>query len=92
VFKVVSGLPTKIVYIDPNTPIGSLVFYGSTDTTLSSIHRTWSGRDWYGIPKGYNDHNSHKVYGKLTRNGVTTDVEIVYSVPPFDTSVVDIYY
>jgi len=88
VFQYISGLPTKIVYIDPNTPVGSLVFHGSTDSTLSSIHKTWSGETQYG---GANS-NTHKVEGKLTRNGVTTDIEIVYNAPPFDTTVVDIYY
>ena len=52
------------------------------------IYKTWSGETQYG---GANS-NTHKVEGKLTRNGVTTDIEIVYNAPPFDTTVVDIYY
>ena len=91
VFKVVSGLP-PIVYIDPNIPSGSLIFHGAIDTTLGSIHKTWSGTNHYGIPKGHNGYYPHEVYGRLTRNGVTRDTSIIYTVPAYDTSVVIIRY
>ena len=91
VFKVVSGLP-PIVYIDPNIPSGSLIFHGVIDTILGSIHKTWSGTNQYGIPKGHKGYSPHGVHGKLTRNGVTRDTAIIYTVPPYDTSVVIIRY
>jgi len=88
VFRYVSGLP-PIVYIDPNIPQGSLVFTGLVDTTLGSIHKTWSGTYRNGV---VNTDLAHKVNGKLTRNGVTRDTSIIYTVPPFDTTVVEIRY
>jgi len=91
VFRYVSGLP-PIVYIDPNIPQGSLVFTGLVDTTLGSIHKTWSGTNQFGIPSGNNNYHPHEVHAKLTRNGVTIDTAIIYSVPPYDTSVVEIRY
>jgi len=77
--------------------IGSLVHHvmgpflqGAIDTTFSnSSYKTWSGTYKYGVKQPA---FTHKVEGKLTRNGVTTDIEIVYNAPPFDTTVVDIYY
>ena len=80
--------------------IGSLVshvmgpyLYGSVDTTFSNaLFKTWSGTDHYGIPKGHNGYYPHEVYGKLTRNGVTRDTSIIYTVPAYDTSVVIIRY
>lgn len=89
VFNVISGLPTNIVYVDPNQPAGSLIFHGSIDSLLSSIHKTWSGTYRNGI---VNNDMAHKVNGKLTRNGVTRDTSIIYTVPPFDTTVVEIRY
>jgi len=62
---------------------------GSNDTTMSWIHSTWSGTYKYGVHK---PEKAHKVEGKLTRNGVTKDIEIIYNVPPFDTTVVEIEY
>ena len=91
VFRYVSGLP-PIVYIDPNTPSGSLIFHGAIDTTLGSIHKTWSGKLRYGIPKGQQEYYPHEVHGKLTRNGVTRDTVILYYAPPYDTSIVEIRY
>jgi hypothetical protein len=68
------------------------VFHGSTDSTLYWIGKTWSGTNQYGIPKGHNNYHPHEVHGKLTRNGVTRDTAIIYTVPPYDTSVVEIRY
>ena len=89
VFQYISGLPTNIVYVDPNQPTGSLIFHGLTDTILSSIHKTWSGDKIFGTNSLS---NTHHVKGKLTRNGVTIDTIIPYFVPPFDTSIVEIRY
>jgi len=63
---------------------------GNIDTTMSWIHSTWSGT----YASGFEDQlsNTHHVTGKLTRNGVTKDVNIIYNVPPFDTTVVKIRY
>ena len=80
--------------------IGSLVqhvmgpyLHGSVDTTFSSsLFKTWSGTNQYGIPKGHKGYSPHGVHGKLTRNGVTRDTAIIYTVPPYDTSVVIIRY
>jgi len=62
---------------------------GQVDTLAPWIHSTWGGEYSYNIHK---PGKAHKVEGKLTRNGVTTDVEIQYFVPPFDTSIVVIEY
>jgi len=65
----------------PNNPL----IYGSTDTTMSWIHGTWSGQNLeHEMP--------HQVKGKLTRNGVTIDTIIPYNAPPFDTTIVEIRY
>jgi len=65
------------------------IFYGSVDSTLYWVGRTWSGTYRNGI---VNYDMAHKVKGKLTRNGVTRDTSIIYTVPPFDTTVVEIRY
>lgn len=68
-----------------------LILTGNVDTILNWNYKTWSGK----YDSGYNDgiyQNSHHVEGKLTRNGVTKDTNIFYSVPPFDTNIVTIYY
>ena len=85
VFKYVFGLPCD------NCSSGGIppVFYGLTDSTLNWVGKTWSGTYKYGVQK---PSYAHTVEGKLTRNGVTTDVEIEYFAPPFDTSIVDIRY
>ncbi len=62
---------------------------GQTDTIMPWIYKTWSGKYKYGLQK---PSFTHKVKGKLTRNGVTTEVEIEYFAPPFDTSIVEIRY
>ncbi len=62
---------------------------GATDTIMTWIHSTWGGEYSYNINK---PGKAHKVEGKLTRNGATTDVVIQYFVPPFDTSIVVIEY
>lgn len=64
-------------------------FYGSTDTTMSWIHETWSGTQKCELTAGC---LTHSVRAKLTRNGVTTEVNIPYNAPPFDTTVVEIRY
>ncbi len=85
VFKYVLGLPCD------NCSSGGIppIFYGLTDSTLNWVGKTWSGTYKYGLQQ---PGMTHKVLGKLTRNGVTTDVEIEYFAPPFDTSIVEIRY
>jgi hypothetical protein len=64
---------------------------GAVDTLAPWIHKTWSGK----YAHGYNTdvlEFIHHVEGKLTRNGVTIDTNIFYSVPPFDTTIVEIRY
>jgi len=64
--------------------------YGSVDTIfIDALYKTWSGSQKYGT---FNLSNSHYVSAKLTRNGVTNDITIPYTVPPFDTTVVEIKY
>jgi len=65
---------------------------GKCDSLAPWIHKTWSGTNQYGIPKGHKGYSPHGVHGKLTRNGVTRDTAIIYTVPPYDTSVVIIRY
>ena len=65
------------------------IFYGPTDTIMPWIYKTWSGSQKYGT---FNLSNSHYVSAKLTRNGVTNDITIPYTVPTFDTTVVEIKY
>jgi len=65
------------------------VFNGVTDTTLYWVGKTWSGTYRTGV---VNNYLAHKVYGKLMRNGVTRDTSIIYTAPPFDTTVVEIRY
>ncbi len=62
---------------------------GMVDTLAPWIHKTWSGKYKYGVQK---PSYAHTLEGKLTRNGVTTEVEIEYFAPPFDTSIVEIRY
>jgi len=66
-----------------------ITLYGKTDTIMPWIYKTWSGSQKYGTSDLA---NSHYVSAKLTRNGVTNDVNIPYTVPPFDTTVVEIKY
>ena len=66
-----------------------ITLYGKTDTIMPWIYKTWSGSQKYGT---FNLTNSHYVSAKLTRNGVTNDINIPYNVPPFDTTVVEIKY
>ena len=85
VFKYVLGLPCD------NCSSGGIppIFYGLTDSTLNWVGKTWSGTYKYGLQK---PSYAHTVEGKLTRNGVTRDTSIIYTVPPFDTTVVEIRY
>jgi len=73
-------------------PVAALYFdkiVGSCDSLAPWIYKTWSGTYRNGI---VNNDLAHKVNAKLTRNGVTEDVEIIYTVLPFDTSIVEIRY
>ena len=79
----------SILLADINTVYQFLPLRGNVDSLAPWIHKTWSGTYKYGVKQPA---LTHKVEGKLTRNGVTTDVDIVYNAPPFDTTVVDIYY
>jgi hypothetical protein len=80
--------------------IGSLVshqfgpyLYGNVDSTFSNaIFQTWGGTYMDGYGEGNPMYNRHYVSAKITRNGVTRDTTIFYSVPPFDTTVVEIRY
>jgi len=87
VFKYVYGLKCD------NCNSGGLppVFYGSTDSLLAWIGKTWSGQYATGYADGIYQ-RYHYVEGKLTRNGITRDTNIFYYVPPFDTSIVEIRY
>jgi len=72
-----------------NCPTWGVSFTGPTDSILTWIHKTWSGTYRNGVV----DNNvAHKVNGSITRNGVTRDTSIIYTVPPFDTTVVEIRY
>ncbi len=80
---------------DPNNsdvfdcPTWGISLYGSIDSIMPWVHKTWSGTYSYAI----NDNNqAHQVKAKLTRNGITRDTSIIYTVPPFDTTVVEIRY
>jgi len=92
--------PNNLDVFEYRGGIGSLVshvmgpyLYGSMDTTFSNaLFKTWSGTNRYGIPKGQKEYFPHEVHGKLTRNGVTRDTSIIYTVPAYDTSVVIIRY
>ncbi|MCK5856089.1 MAG: hypothetical protein KAG64_01290 [Bacteroidales bacterium] len=88
VFKYVSGLPCDNCGSAGLPP----VFHGLTDSTLNWVGKTWGGTNKFGIPPGQNNYNPHEVHGKLTRNGVTRDTIIYYSVPPYDTTIVEIRY
>ncbi len=85
VFEYKGGLPCDNCGSSGLPPI----FQGSVDSTLYWVGKTWSGTYKYGLQK---PGMIHIVKGKLTRNGVTTDVEIEYFAPPFDTSIVEIRY
>jgi len=63
---------------------------GPKDTIMNWVHLTSSGTYYDGY--GPAIHLAHHVVGKLTRNGVTENVKIIYNVPPFDTNIVVIEY
>ena len=65
---------------------------GPCDTLAPWIHKTWSGTNKFGILPPSNNYQSHEVKCKITRNGVTRDTLIIFTVPPYDTSVVEIRY
>ncbi len=89
--------PNNVDVFEYRGGIGTLVqhqmgpyLHGNTDSTFSNmIYKTWSGTYKYGVQK---PSYAHTLEGKLTRNGVTTEVEIEYFAPPFDTSIVEIRY
>ncbi len=64
--------------------------FGATDSMMNWVHTTSSGTYYNGYGSDIN--KAHHVVGKLTRNGITEDVKIIYNVPPFDTSIVVIEY
>ena len=66
------------------------VFTGNTDSIMNWVGTTSSGTYYNGYATDIN--KAHHVVGKLTRNGITEDVKIIYNVPPFDTSIVVIEY
>lgn len=57
-------------------------FIGPTDTIVPWLFKTWGGTQ-------INDMR-HSVGGILSRNGISRDTLIFYSVPPGDTSLVEI--
>ena len=89
--------PNNVDVFEYRGGIGSLVQHqmgpylnGLVDSIfLLALDKTWSGKYKYGLQK---PGMIHIVKGKLTRNGVTTEVEIEYFAPPFDTSIVEIRY
>jgi len=93
VFDLVGGdtgpLSTDILLDDIYSINKFFPLHGKIDTLAPWIHKTWSGTYKYGIKR---TSMVHKVYGKLTRNGQTKDMEIIYNAPPFDTTVVEIRY
>jgi len=62
---------------------------GPTDTLMPWIHKTWRRTYKYGVQMPA---AAHSVNAKLTRNGITRDTSIIFTVPPFDTTVVEIRY
>lgn len=67
--------------------------YGNIDTIYyEHPFNTWGGTYMNGYDEGNPMYNRHYVSAKITRNGVTRDTTIFYSVPPFDTTVVEIRY
>ncbi len=85
VFEYRGGLPCNNCGSSGLPPI----FHGPVDSTLYWVGKTWSGTYKYGVQK---PSYAHTVEGILTRNGVTRDTSITYTVPPFDTTVVEIRY
>ena len=81
IFKLVNGIggPEPGIVLQP--------FKGPTDTVMSWIYKTWSGTYKYGVKS-----MSHTVDANLTRNGITKYISILYNVPPFDTTIVEIRY
>lgn len=79
----------SVLLADINVVNQFLPLHGKVDSLAPWIHKTWSGTYKYGVQQ---PSFTHKVNGKLTRNGVTRDTSIIYTVPPFFTSVVEIRY
>jgi hypothetical protein len=67
-------------------------FIGSFDSIMPWTFKTWGGTYMDGYSEGNPMYNRHYVSAKITRNGVTRDTTIFYSVPPFDTTIVEIRY
>lgn len=70
-------------------PMWGTSLQGPTDSIMPWVDKTWSGTYKYNIQS---QGLAHIVKAKLTRNGITRDTSIIYSVPPFDTTVVEIRY
>ena len=67
-------------------------FYGKVDTLLSSvpIKKTWSGQTQYAT-HGLGEYG-HYLRAQLTRHGIIKHVDLYYTAPPFDSSIVTIRY
>ncbi|OIP00043.1 MAG: hypothetical protein AUJ98_09265 [Bacteroidetes bacterium CG2_30_33_31] len=93
VFKVISGSTNSYVITDSSFLYNSYVFNGSTDSIIQGVlYKTWGGTYRFGFDCNDWSVNRHYVSGKLTRDGVTRDTIIYYSVLPFDTTIVEIRY
>jgi hypothetical protein len=79
----------SVLLADINIVNQFLPLHGKVDSLAPWIHKTWSGAYRNGV---VDNDVIHKVNGKLTRNGVTRDTSIIFIVPPFDTTVVEIRY
>jgi len=80
VFKCFNGFSCDTCSYNDLRPI----FYGHIDSTLTWIGKTWGGTESY---KGL-----HKMDAQLTRNNITKDTSIFFSVLPFDTTIIEIRY
>ena len=89
--------PNNVDVFEYRGGIGTLVqhemgpyLHGNTDSLFSNaLFKTWSGTYKYGV---HSPGWAHTVDARLTRNGVTRDTSIIYTVPPFDTTLVEIWY
>jgi hypothetical protein len=79
----------SVLLADINIVNQFLPLYGKVDSLAPWIHKTWSGTYKYGVQMPA---AAHSVNAKLTRNGITRDTSIIFTVPPFDTTVVEIRY
>lgn len=75
-FKYITGIG--------NAPFIYPILIGPADTIMPWIYRTWGGTKVAQL--------DHYASGFLTRNGIERDTKIYYSVPPGDTSIIEIRY